>query len=126
MKNKIKTFLLFSSLSFLSIKALASAKSGMGIRTVYTSTNVGTTNWFVIASSLPNTVSQISVADTSGQVMEVGICNASAPANSEVRQFLIPAGGTAVNLQITSSQRISIRAVSAPATNGENDFNILF
>ena len=126
MKNKIKIGISTLVFMFQTVGMYAVATSGIGVRTVYTSTNVGTTNWQVVAATLPNTVSSISVADTSGQVMEVGICLASAAPNSEVRQFLIPAGGTAVNLQIPSNQRISIRAVSAPATNGENDMNILF
>lgn len=100
--------------------------SGLGVRTVYSSTNVGTTNWVVLSSSLPNTVSSISVFDSSGQTMEIGMCNASATANSEVRQFLVPPGGIAVKIQIPSNQRISIRAVSAAATTGESDMNALF
>lgn len=102
------------------------AASGIGVRTVYSITNVGTSNWVVLASSLPNTVTQIAVSDTSGQTMEVGTCNASASPNSEIRQFLIPAGGITVNIQIPSNQRVSIRAVSAPATTGENNLNLIF
>jgi hypothetical protein len=100
--------------------------SGIGVRTTYSSANVGTSTWVVLVSTLPNTVSQIAVADTSGQTMEIGICNANASANSEMRQFLIPPGGITVKIQIPVGQRISIRAVSSTAISGENDLNVLF
>ena len=125
MKSKAIVVLILS-LFFIFIPIYIFATSGIGVRTVYSSTNVGTTNWVVLASSLPNTVSQIAVADTSGQTMEIGVCAAGATANSEVRQFLIPAGGITVNMQIPSNQRVSIRAVSAAATTGENNLNLVF
>lgn len=100
--------------------------SGIGIRTVYSSTNVGTTNWVVLVPTLSLTVTSMAVYDSSGQTMEIGICNAAAATNSEVRQFLVPPGGVNVNIQIPSTQRISIRAVSNSATTGENDLNVLF
>jgi hypothetical protein len=58
--------------------------------------------------------------------MEIGIADADAATNSEVRQFLIPPGGITVNIQIQMGKRISIRAVSSTATTGENDLNVLF
>ena len=113
-------------LFFSSLQSWAAGASGLAVRTVYSSTPVGTSNWVVLVSSLPNAVSQIAVADLSGQTMEIGIANANDPANSEVRQFLIPPGGITVRIQIAIGQRISIRAVSSAATTGENDLNVIF
>lgn len=117
---------MFLVLGVCALPAHALQVSGQGFRTVYSGTNVGTTNWLVLSNTLPNTVSSIAVGDTSGQTMEVGICDASAATNSEVRQFLVPPGGLTVKIQISPTQRISIRAVSGTATSGENDLNVLF
>lgn len=123
----VKIFLaLILSFAIVSQPAFAVGKSGLAVRTVYSSTNVGVTNWVVLAPTIPYTVSQIVIADLSGQTMEIGMCDASAVANSEVRQFLVPPGGVTVHIQIPPSQRISIRAVSGVANTGENDLNILF
>lgn len=98
-----------------------------GVRTVYSSQNVGTTNWFILFPSLTLTVSAIEIFDSSGQTLEIGTCGASDPANSEVRQLIIPPGGNGyLRLQITQSQRISIRAISGTASVGENNTNVYF
>lgn len=123
--KKIFKILLFSSI-FTFYTSKICATSGTGVRTTYSSSNVGQTNWVVLVPSLPNTVSSIVVFDSSGQTMEIGICNATASANSEVRQFLVPPGGVSVKIQISSNQRVSIRAVSNTATTGENDLNVLY
>ena len=100
---------------------------GIGIRTVYSVTNVGTTNWVVLVSSTSDTVSQVSIFDSSGQTLELGSCAAGATANSEVRQLLIPPGGVPLqNLQIPIGSRISIRAVSSAVSSGENDLNVVY
>lgn len=100
--------------------------SGTGVRTNYASQTVGTTNWFVLISQLLQTVTYMSLFDSSGQTLEIGVCNFDAPANSEVRQFLVPPGGAAFPIQISANQRVSIRAVTAPAIAGENDCNVLY
>lgn len=99
---------------------------GSGVRTVYSSTNVGTTNWVVLFASLPADVSSLDIFDSSGQTMEIGVCAAGATSNSEVRQILVPPGGNEVKIIIPAFNRISIRAVSAPATEGESDVNAIF
>lgn len=100
--------------------------AAQGVRTVYSDTTVGQTDWVVLFASLPLTVSSMVVADSSGQTMEIGICDAVADANTEVRQFLVPPNGLSLAIQIPPSQRISIRAVSGSATSGENDCNVIF
>jgi hypothetical protein len=96
------------------------------VRTDYTQSPVGLTDWVVIFPSLPLTASFVSIFDSSGRTLEMGICAANADANSEVRQLLIAPGGIATKIQIPTGQRVSIRAVTAPATSGENDFNVIF
>ncbi len=100
--------------------------SGRGVRTAYSGSNVGTTDWVVLFASLPLTVSSMVVFDSSGKTMEIGICDADADANAEVRQFLVPPSGISVKITIPRTQRISIRGVSGTANTGENDCNVLF
>ena len=103
---------------------MSTSVNGIGVRTVYSGTNIGTTNWVVIIPSLPWTTSSISIFDSSGQTLEVGACGASDSANAELRQFIIPPGGVAVGIQIQAGMRLSVRAISALANSGENDFNV--
>ncbi len=100
--------------------------AGRGVRTLYGSSPVGTTDWVVLIPSLPLDATSISIFDSSGQTLECGICDASAVANSEVRQFIIPPGGADCQIQIPAGQRLSIRALSATANAGENDTNVFF
>lgn len=117
---------LFTLGLFLLFSCPAFSASSTGVRTVYSSTNVGTTNWVVLVPALENTTTSFWVFDSSGQTLEIGACASGATANSEVRQFLIPPGGASVKVQIANGQRISIRAVSGSASAGENDLNVLF
>ncbi len=100
--------------------------SALGIRTDYLSQQVGVSNWFVLITQLLQPITFISIFDSSGQTMEIGICNFDASPNSEVRQFIIPPGGAAFPIQIPVNQRVSIRAITAPAITGENDCNVIY
>lgn len=100
-------------------------REGMGIRTVYGLTPVGTTDWKVLVPKLKHNIDGLSVFDSSGQTMEIGICNYNAPPNSEESILIVNPGGLApLEIEINFTQRISIRAVSAPAVTGENDLNL--
>lgn len=110
----------------LPFHALAAGLSGNGYRIVYGTTPVGLVNWVPIISNTPYVITFINSTDTSGQTLEIGMCDASASANAEVRQMLLPPGGTAQPIQIPQGQRVSIRAVSAAASAGENDFNVKY
>lgn len=100
--------------------------SAHGVRTVYEDNNVGLDDWYVLIPSLPQSVSSITAFDSSGETMELGICDAGDSANSEVRQLLISPGGISAKIQIASGQRVSIRAVSNTALAGENDLNVIY
>jgi len=99
---------------------------GYGIRTLYDQRPVGLTDWVVLIFDLQQTTTALRIFDSSGQIMELGICNYNAPPNAEVRQFLVPPGGIELDTAIIFGQRISIRAVSAPATTGEIDLSVFF
>jgi hypothetical protein len=105
---------------------MSTSVNGIGVRTTYPSSNVGTTNWVVLIASLPYTSREMTIFDSSGQTLEIGTCSASDPANSELRQFLLPPGGISVPIQIAQGMRVSIRAISALANSGENDTNVIF
>jgi hypothetical protein len=105
---------------------MSTSANGIGVRTTYPGTNVGTTNWVVLIASLPFTSRAMSIFDSSGQTLEIGTCSASDPANSELRQFILPPGGITVPIQIAPGMRVSIRALSALANAGENDLNVIF
>ena len=100
--------------------------SAQGVRTVYEDINVGLSDWVVLIASLPQTVTSVSIFDSSGQTLELGICPAGAGDNAEVRQLLIPPGGMSAKIQIASGQRVSIRAVSGAAIAGENNLNVIY
>ncbi len=105
---------------------MSTSISGIGVRTVYSTTNVGLVNWVVLVASLPYMTNGISSFDSSGQVMEIGTCLATDTANSELRQMLIPPGGGVADLKIPMGYRLSIRAVSGAVSTGENDTNVIF
>lgn len=105
---------------------MSTSVSGIGVRTTYGTSNVGTVNWVVLIASLPYMTTMLSIFDSSGQTLEIGSCSATDPANSELRQMLIPPGGVVANIKIQAGYRLSIRAVSASATSGENDTNVIF
>lgn len=94
---------------------------GVSNRIVYTITPVTTSAWVQVYASLPYAMNTVSILDSSGQTLELGLGGAG----SEFRILLIPPGGGTFPLGITSGGRISIRAVSASATTGENDINFL-
>lgn len=89
------------------------------VRNVYSSTNVTTGAWVELIASTANATSCITVFDSSGQTMEIGVGAAA----SETRQLIIPPGGLSgcVPLLIAQSARVSIRAISATASVGEID-----
>jgi len=99
---------------------------GLGVRTLYSQRNVGLTDWVPIVWNLSLNVQEILIKDNSGQVLELGICLENAPPNSEERQILIRPGTVTLPLKIPYGNRISLRAVTAPATTGENDLDIFF
>jgi hypothetical protein len=86
------------------------------VRHVYSSTPVNTTNWQQIISSVSAGIRRIEIFDSSGQTLELG----TGAAGSETRRILIfPGGNGFVPLSISTGARVSIRAVSGIANEGE-------
>jgi hypothetical protein len=86
----------------------------------YSSTPVNTTNWQQLIASTSGAIRRVEIFDSSGQTLELGV---GAP-GSEVRQILIfPGGNGVVPLTIASGARVSVRAVSATANEGEISIN---
>ncbi len=100
---------------------------GIGVTTNYETNPVGIDDWVVLIPKLENSIRAMLVYDSSGYPLEIGMCNYNAPANSEVAQFTIFQGmNEYVNIPIGYAQRISIRAIEAPVTQGVNNLNIFF
>lgn len=93
------------------------------IRNDYSSVNVTTGAWVQLDSSLDHTTGWIELFDSSGQTLELG----QGPSGSESRICIIPPGGFAVPraLLLPQGMRLSIRAISASATTGEIDINLM-
>jgi hypothetical protein len=106
------------------LNTFADAKSYVGsARNDYTGTNVTTGAWVELIASLGSAVRGIMLFDSSGQTLELGVGAAA----SEARVLLIPPGGLNgfIPLKIASGARVSVRAVSANATEGELNLTAL-
>lgn len=96
-------------------------------RTVYSTTNVGTSNWVVLVASTIANVTSISCFDSSGQTLKLGIAPVGADADSERDLLIIPPGGFyPLAAYVPVGYRISIKALSATASQGENDLNVSY
>lgn len=89
------------------------------VRNVYSSTNVTTGTWVQLIASTAAVINCLTVFDSSGQTLELGI----GAAMSESRVLIIPPGGLSgcIRLRIAAATRLSIRAISATAALGELD-----
>lgn len=87
--------------------------------TATSGTNVDSTTWQTVIASTTSAITKITLADTSGEAMELGI--GAAPA----RVLLIPRGGLAgiIPLYIPASSKVSVRGVSGTASGGDLLFN---
>lgn len=113
MFNKIVLGLLFSAISFAGNPIIQT-------RTLYADTPVSISAWSQIVSYLPISATSVEVFDSSGQTLEIGIGSLG----NERRLFIIfPGGNGFVPLPIPQGSRVSIRAISANATSGEQDVN---
>lgn len=87
----------------------------------YSISNVTTGAWTtLVASTGGDEATRVSIFDSSGQTMELGIGNPG----SESRLLLIPPGGIEEDVVIPAGSRLSIRAVSDTANIGEIDLNV--
>lgn len=116
--------ILVSSLFLFISDAYAAVPLALGpfqtVRTDYTVTNVGTSSWVQLVSSLKNSATMFEIFDSCGQTMEIGV----GAAGSEQRIFIqYPGGNSQIPVTVNQGSRISIRAISAPCSSGENDIN---
>lgn len=92
------------------------------VRNDYSSVNVTTAAYVQLIASTVGAATEMFIFDSSGQTLKI----AFGGIGSEVDQFLVVPGGNGhVNISIPIATRISIRAVSANATVGEVDLNLL-
>lgn len=120
----IKTLLLSLALILSSQSSFAVPSTAQFTRTVYSTTPVTTAAWVQLIASTTEAVSAITVFDSCGQTLQLGI----GLAGFEVAQILIPPGGGGFPLSISKGQRVSIKAVSGNCTaaNTEDDINYFY
>lgn len=91
-------------------------------RNDYSSVNVTTAAYVQLIASTAGTATEIFIFDSSGQTLVL----AFGAAASEIDQiYIVPGGNGTVALAIPAATRISIKAVSATASAGEIDINLL-
>lgn len=88
------------------------------VRNAYASTNVTTAAWVEIVASTSESVEGLTLFDSCGQTLELGV----GAAGSEARKMLIPPGGIDgyMPLYINKGSRIALKAVSGNCTTGEH------
>lgn len=91
------------------------------VRNSYASVNVTTGAWVELVASLPDIVNAITLFDSCGQTLELGVGGSGA----ETRTLIIPPGGIEAqpSLRLVASSRISVRAISGTCSVGELDIN---
>lgn len=91
------------------------------IRNVYSGTNVTTSAYVELSSSLSYDVGEFDIFDSSGQTLVL----AYGPAGSEVDwMFIMPGGNGRGKCHLPDGVRLSIKAVSATASTGDLLINI--
>lgn len=106
-----------------SLTSAATVDYSESVRLSYASTSVTSAAWVQLIASTAGDVTKITVFDSAGYAMELGI---GAPA-SEVRKLLIPPGGLngMIELTVPAGSRISVRAVgTATVSAGEICLNL--
>lgn len=92
------------------------------IRNAYASTNVTTAAWVELSAALKQNSKHIEIFDSSGQTLELGV----GPAGAESRVLIVVPGGNGhIPLDLPKGKRLAIKAISANATSGEINLNIL-
>lgn len=89
------------------------------VRNVYSTTNVTTGAYVELSPSLPNTMKELEIFDTSGSVLQLAI----GPSGSESPlPFMVLPGGNVpsrVSCLLNQGMRLSIKAVDNSATAGQ-------
>ncbi len=101
------------------LKVQESAEVGGTLYHSYLATPVDTVNWQQLSAGIGNDATKMEIFDSSGELLELGL----GAAGAEVRHIFIMPGGNGANgnptiVDIPTGTRISIRAVSATASDG--------
>ncbi|SRR5579875_3078589 len=100
----------------VTVSAAIPGRSSVALaRNVYSSTNVTTSAYVQLISSLPAAVNEVNIFDSSGQLLVLAV---GAPGFEVDKLYITPGGTGTVDLAIPSGSRIAIKAVSANATTG--------
>lgn len=129
----ICSFMLALVLAFITTalpikEAKASVPIGTAVKVTYSSTNVGTSTWVPLVYTTARAIQGIWLYNSSAAAMKLGIAPASAAANSESFQFLIPAATSSsfIPVQFSQGNRISILSSSGTISSGELDISFLY
>lgn len=92
------------------------------------STPVLTSAWTVLNTSIPKAIKAVSISNTGGVPVVIGLAPASGAANTEIGQLVIPASVTLqiVPMVASQNQRISVIALNASCSTGEIQANFLY
>lgn len=123
MKNFLIALLLFA------IPATSFAQaSGTSTRVVFSSTNIGISTWVPLITQTTRAIQSISVLNTGGYALKLGIAGAGAASNAEAQVAIIPASMSApvvLPISFSGGYRISILAYTSVST-GEGQFNFFY
>jgi hypothetical protein len=89
-------------------------------RNDYTVTSVTTAAYVQLVASMPAAVKEVEIFDSSGQTLVLAIGGAGSEVN---KVYVFPGGNGRIPLQIASTARLSIKAVSGTANSGEISVN---
>lgn len=93
------------------------------LRNVYTSTNVTTSTWVALGSSLTADVQELEIFDSSGSLMEIGY--GASPSSVTVLCYIMPGGNTGrVTSLVNKGMQLYIKAVDVSATSGQIAINL--
>ena len=114
--------LLFFCVCCLSVEAHAAGNVPFAtVRVLYSGSNVTTGAWTQISPGFGITINKISIFDSSGQTLKLGVGSIGNETDMHVNVF--PGGNGDVTVNITPSTPISIKALSGTASSGELDVN---
>lgn len=91
------------------------------VRTVYSSTNVGTSTPVTVIASTQQQSTQVVIFDSSGNTMELIVTGAG----GGVDYVLIPPGGGTFKLGIGTGAKLQLLGISGAASAGENDIDLM-
>lgn len=124
MKSKLSILVCSLIFTIFTAQAFASAPYGSQFHLAFASHPVGAATWAPLFPSLVKGIKGISVFNSSGAALDVGVAVAGSSPGSEVSQMVVPAalsaagspGATFYPITVGYGQRISIRANQSAGT----------